>query len=254
MRLAALIALSLAACTDRPSETPLPESPSYAVTVDSLRLDEPASDLRVAIGLPQIRPADEGRDTPLIRAVNAMLRDTVRALTNDLRPEPPPRGADPTSLSASGGPSRMWLTDDGFSVLIEVAVSVADAPEVLVFLPLSVDLRTGTPVAPADLFQPGTPWADTLAAHVGREVSWQVEGRASFDPTGLAALREGRLALTLQPDGVTVHIAPFQLSSYEGAFHVDVPTADVWEFSSGLIRTLPLRKVISRGRRRRVVP
>ena len=32
-------------------------------------------------------------------------------------------------------------------------------------MPITVDLATGAHVAPADLFEAGTPWADTLASH-----------------------------------------------------------------------------------------
>ena len=81
------------------------------------------------MGVPQIQRKAGTPRAPLLQAVGAALRDTVRALTDDLRPEAPPRGAEPVGVTARGGPTRMWLTDDAFSTLIEVAVSVGDAPE-----------------------------------------------------------------------------------------------------------------------------
>lgn len=228
-----LAATALGACADGPAPAPevLPTSASFAVVLDSLRIDEPARTFRVDVAVPQVQRRAGTDRAPALQAANAALRDTVRALADDLRPEPAPRFADPTPVVVSGSPSHLHLTDTLVSGLVEVSVAVADAPETLVFLPVTLDLQTGAPVAPANWFTPGTPWADTLAAHVGRDVRAQLRGRAPFSPADLADLRAGRLALTLGADAVTVHVPPYQLSPDPAAFHVAVPRAALAAFA-----------------------
>ena len=251
MRLALVIALlvGLAACGPDPSApeagtpaatTPTPPSPptgpSLTVAVDSLLRDEPALTYRVAVGYPQIRGTSGAPMAPTLRAVNAAIRDSVEALADDFRPEPPPPGADAPSypVEVDGGTPRSWISDDLFSALVEVYAYTGGAHGTSFFLPLTFDLRTGRAATAADLFADGTPWADTLAAYVERGALRQIAermeldgpeaARASFYAEGLDSIREGRVDVTLQADGVAVHVPPYQLSAYAaGSFHVLVP-------------------------------
>lgn len=230
MRLAPLAALlCLAACADAP-EAPAPpeppeatQGPSFTVALDSLVLDQPERGYRVAIGVPHLRGLSGEPLAPAPRAVNTALADTVAALAERLRPEPPPPGAEPiASVTVTGGLAASFVTAELFSALVEVEVARDGAAPSRVLLPLTYDLAAGTPVAPADLFAAGTPWADTLAAHVARRAHQRL-GDGLFAP-GLDALRAGRLDLTLAPYAAVVHVAPGQLAAADTAgFEVEVP-------------------------------
>ena len=249
MRLALVIALlvGLAACGPDPSApeagtpaatTPTPPSPptgpSLTVAVDSLLRDEPALTYRVAVGYPQIRGTSGAPMAPTLRAVNAAIRDSVEALADDFRPEPPPPGADAPSypVEVDGGTPRSWISDDLFSALVEVYAYTGGAHGNTFFLPLTFDLTTGEAVRPADLFAPGTPWADTLAAYTERGVVQRLGDRGALFAEGLDPIRDGSVDLTLGPDSLTVHVPPYQLSSYaSGSFHVGVPLRAVAPFA-----------------------
>lgn len=258
MRLALAAALlALAACgpdpapgtpeadavTAAPAPPSPPAGPSLTVATDSLLRDEPGLTYRVAIGYPQIRGTAGEPMAPALRAVNAAIRDSVEALADDFRPEAPPPGAGPPQypVEVDGGTPRAWISDDAFSALVEVYAYTGGAHGNTFFLPLTFDLTTGAPVRPADLFADGTPWADTLAARVERGVLRQLGSRDALFAEGLAPIREGRVDLTLGPDSLTVHVPPYQLSSYaSGAFHVGVPLADMAPFArpGGLLARL----------------
>ena len=246
-RLAALL-LTLAACGPEPgapssaasqaSAVPIPPSPpagpSFTVAIDSLLRDEPALTYRVAIGYPQIHGLSGEPMAPTLQAVNAAIRDSVAALADDFRPETPPPGAEPPAypVEVDGATPRSWISDDTFSALVEVYAYTGGAHGATYFLPLTYDLTTGEAVAPADLFAVGTPWADTLAAHVERGVVRQLGGRDAVYAEGFDSLREGRVDLTLGPDSVTVHVPPYQVSSYAaGSFHVGVPVGALAPFA-----------------------
>lgn len=236
MRLLPLL-LVLAACGPDPATPdappPLPLPPGRVVETDSLLRDEPARTYRVAIGYPQIRATD-GEPLPVaLQAANAAVRDTVAAFADDLRPEAPPPGADPPDypVEADGRTDRVWLSDDVFSTLVEVYVYTGGAHGATYFVPITVDLATGAPVAPADLFDAGTPWADTLAAHVGRGIRSRIRPTDVFATDGLDNIREGRVDLTLSPDSLTVYVPAGQVSSFAaGSFHIAVPRAAVEAF------------------------
>ena len=187
-----------------------------------------------------------------VRAVNAAIADSVAALADDFRPEPPPPGAAPTtSVRAEGATTQTTLSNVTFSALVEILVDAGGSEAVHYVLPLTFDLRTGRAMAPADLFVAGTPWADTLAAHVERGVLRQLaddEGyrspeaaREALFADGLAPIREGRVDLTLEYAGVTVHVPPYQLSDVPTAFRVTVPYRALRPFApdDGLIALAP---------------
>ncbi|WP_412062177.1 hypothetical protein [Rubrivirga sp. IMCC45206] len=239
MRLALVALLALAACADAPSDAaapptpPLPASgPSFTVGVDSLLRAEPERRHTVAIGYPQIRGMSGPPMASALRAVNAAIRDTVAAFAADFRPAAPPALAGPPEfpIRVTGGPERVWISDDLFSALVEVAVFTGGADANTAFLPLTYDLTTGRPVASADLFAPGTPWAEALADAVERAVVEQIGAEATY-AAGLDALRAGRIDWTLAPDSIVVHVLPNQLSAVDPrAFHIGVPLAVVAPF------------------------
>jgi len=213
--------------------SPPADSP-FAVVTDSLLRDEPARTYRVAIGYPQIRRTSGAPLAPALQAVNAAIRDSVDALADDFRPEGPPPGADAPvyPVEVDGSTPRTWVSDDAFSALVEVYAYTGGAHGNTYFLPLTFNLATGEAVGPADLFAEGTPWADTLAARVERDVVRQLGGRGGLFADGLDPIRGGRVDLTLGPDSLMVHIPPYQLSSYaSGSFHVGVPLAAVAPFA-----------------------
>jgi hypothetical protein len=241
MRLALTAALlALAGCGPSPSPDPTeagasmapspPADSPFAVVTDSLLRDEPARTYRVAIGYPQIRRTSGEPLAPALQAVNAAIRDSVDALADDFRPEGPPPGADAPvyPVEVDGSTPRTWVSDDAFSALVEVYAYTGGAHGNTYFLPLTFNLATGEAVGPADLFAEGTPWADTLAARVERDVVRQLGGRGDLFVDGLDPIRGGRVDLTLGPDSLAVHVPPYQLSSYaSGPFHVGVPLAAV---------------------------
>ena len=236
MRLLPLFLLALTACGPGPTppDAPPPLPPGRVIETDSLLRDEPARTYRVAIGYPQIRATDGEPLPATLQAANAAVRDTVAAFADDLRPEAPPPGADPPAypVEADGGADRAWLSEDVFSTLVAVYVSTGGTNDATYFILLTVDLRTGVPVAPADLFAPDSPWADTLAAHVGRGIRRQIQPTDIFATDGLASIREGRVHLTLGPDSLTVHVPAGQVSSFPaGSFHVAVPRTAVRAFA-----------------------
>ena len=231
--------LALAACASDPSppspDAPAPPAgPAFTVAVDSLRRDEPARSYRVAIAYPQIHGSSGTPLAATLRAVNAVIRDTVAAFADDVRPEAPPPGADPPRfpVRVDGTTTTTWLSDDVFSALVDLYVDAGGAHGATYVLPLTFDLATGAAVAPADLFAAGTPWADTLAAIVERGVRRQLAPEQFFVADGLDRLREGDAALTLGPDSLTVHVAQGQVSSTSaGAFHIGVPRSAVADFA-----------------------
>ena len=252
MRLPILLPLAflVAACQSAPDDAAPeaapaavpapPPGPSLTVRIDSLLLDRPELSYRVAIGYPQLRGSSGEPMSAALRAVNAAVRDSVEALAADFRPEAPPAGAGPPEypVSVDGATPRRYLSDDVFSALVEVYAYTGGAHGTTFFLPLTFDLRSGRALSPADLFAPGTPWADTLAAHVGRGARARIaDGSGSaapgaFYPEGLDALRAGRVDLTLGADSVTVHVPPYQLSAYaSGSFHVAVPRSALAAFA-----------------------
>jgi len=263
MRLAllALLAVTLAACQPSASDAPADAEPralataappalgALAVRIDSLLIDEPDLNYTVAIGYPQLD--SEGALPDAVRAVNAAVVDSVEALAADFRPEAPPADADRPEyrVEVDAATEQPFVGDGVFSALVQVYAYTGGAHGTTFFLPLTFDLETGAALAPADLFRPGTPWADTLAAHVDRTVRARLVRNAgepisdtNYYPEGLDSIREGRVDLTLGPDSLTVHIPPYQLSYYAaGAFHVAVPLSAVAPFARGALARLAER-------------
>ena len=248
------LALTLAACVSDPAPpgapteveraAPTPSASMAAsgltVAVDSLLRDEPERNYRVAIGYPQIEGSAGRPMARVLRAANAAIRDSVVALADGFRPEAPPPGesAERYPVRVDGLVSDTYLSDRVMSALISVHFYTGGAHGMTLFLPLTLDLDTGRALAPADLFAPDSPWADTLAAWVGRDVQAQIRQRSAAAPTsgyaaeGLAPIREGQMSLTVGADSVAVHVPPYQLASYaEGSFRVAVPRRAVAPFA-----------------------
>lgn len=233
-------AFALAACADPPPpatvEADVPSAgASFTVDTDSLVIAEPALRYTVAIAYPQLRGSAGEPMSATLRAVNAAIRDSVQALADDVRPEAPPPGVDSpaTVVDVQGRVERSFVSDEVLSAMVSVSAYTGGAHGTPLFLPLTYDLRTGQPLTPADLFEPGTPWADTLAAWTERTVLARLataqgltreQARADFFAAGLDRIRAGDVAVTMGRDSLRVWVPPYQLSSYaSGSFDVGVP-------------------------------
>ncbi len=243
-------ALALGACTSDPT----PEAPaievdaprvgaSFTLATDSLVVRDSLLRYTVAIGYPQIRGSSGEPMSSTLRAVNAAIRDSVRALADDFRPEvaPPDDDSPAYVVDVQGGPERSFVSNEVVSVLVNVYAFTGGAHGSTVFLPLTYDLGTGRALAPADLFAPGTPWPDTLAAWAERAVVGEMarrlettpdSARASFFAGGLDSVRRGDVAVTMGRDSLRVHIPQAQLTpSVVGSFDVGVPYPAVRPFA-----------------------
>ena len=245
MRFSALACLALAACVADPAPPPSAEvsgtdvESAFTVSTDSLVFAQDSLRYTVALGYPQLRgPAGEPVSAP-VRAVNQAVRDSVRALADAFRPPAPPPGFDAvaTDVDLRGGPTRSFVSDDVLSVLVSIDAYTGGADPSTFFLPLTLDLRTGQPLIPADLFEPGTPWPDTLAAWTERGALARLaadrrmspsQARASFYAPALDRLRAGEVTVTLGRDSLRVHVPPYQLSSLaERSLDLGVPYASL---------------------------
>ncbi len=244
MRLLALLCLLLAACAPDPAPRTAEArdadaSSAFTVSTDSLLIVQDSLLFTVAIGYPQVRGAAGEPVSATVRAVNWAIRDSVRSLADLLRPEPPPPGVDsvPTEVDLRGGPARSFVADDVLSVLVSIDTYTGGSIPNTFFLPLTFDLQTGQSLAPADLFRPGTPWADTVAAWAERGALARLaadrrmslnQARASFYAPALDRLRGGDVTVTLGRDSLRVHVSPYQLSSLaERSLDLGVPYAAV---------------------------
>ena len=235
-------AVAAGACAPDPAPEVLADDAPFALATDSLVAGEPALRYAVALGYPQLRALDGEELSAGARAVNAAVRDTVRALARDFRPVAPPGGVRPDyPVRVSGGPTRAYVSDRVLSALVTVTAYTGGAHPNTFFLPLTYDLATGRPLAPADLFTPGTPWPDTLAAWTERTAVATIARRLRAAPAvaraevfaqGLVPIRQGDVAVTLGRDSLRVHVPPYQLSSRAaGGFDVGVPYAAVRPFA-----------------------
>ena len=251
MRPLLLAALALGACADAPTAVAVRSVQAGGgveaapgaldVEVETLTLSDPALRYAVAIGLPQLRATGGEPLAEAVVAANAVVRDSVRALAEDFRPEAPPDVQAAYPVEVQGGPGRTFVSASVFSTLIDVYAYTGGAHGNTVFLPITLDLETGLPTAPRAWFREGTPWADTLAAHAERSVlaalaerlgTTAESARRNLFADGLDDLRAGALDATLGADSLFVHVPPYQLSSYAaGSFEVAVPYAAVAPFA-----------------------
>ena len=251
LRISSLLgALVLGACAPDPTpETSTAEADaprvgaSFTLATDSLVVRDSLLRYTVAIGYPQIRGSSGEPMSPTLRAVNRAIRDSVQALADDFRPEMPPPDDDSPAyvVDVEGGPERSFVSNEVLSVLVNVYAFTGGAHGTTVFLPLTYDLHTGRPLSPRDLFAPGTPWPDTLAAWTGRTVVAELarrlrttpdSARANFFARGLDAVRRGDVAVTMGRDSLRVHVPQSQLTpSVAGSFDVGVPYPAVRPFA-----------------------
>ena len=243
-------ALVLSACASEPApDASMAETEthsagaSFTLATDSLVVRDSVLRYAVAIGYPQIRGSAGEPMSATLRAVNAAIRDSVRALAEDFRPEAPPAGdGSPVyPVDVEGAVGRSFVSNDVLSVLVSVYAFTGGAHGTTFFLPLTYDLRTGRALAPADLFAPGTPWPDTLAAWTERAVVAELarrlrttpdSARANFFAGGLDSVRQDDVAVTMGRDSLRVHVPPYQLSAYSaGSFDVGVPYPVVRPFA-----------------------
>ena len=255
MRLLSLVSvllgvLAMGACTPDPApgaavaevEAPI-QGASFTLATDSLVVSDPLARYTVSVQYPQIRGSAGEPMSPTLRAINAAIRDSVQALADDFRPETPPPGDTSAvyPVNVMGTVERSFVSDEVLSALVSVRTVSGGAQANTFFLPLTYDLRTGRPLAPADLFTRGAPWPDTLAAWTERTVVAQMarrlratpdSARGEFFADGLRAIRQGDVAVTMGRDSLRVHIPPYQLSSYAvGSFDVGVPYPVVRPFA-----------------------
>lgn len=242
--LTALLAALLVApgCATDPAEPPShtaeADAPaagaSFTIATDSLVLAVDSIRYAVAIGYPQLRGSTGEPMSATLRGVNASIRDSVQALANAFRPETPPPGQRPEyPVQVDGGPTRSFVSDEVLSVMVVLNAYTGGADRNSVFLPLTYDLRTGQALTPADLFEPGTGWPDTLAEWAEHGVLAQLaartggsaeQARADFFAQGLDRIRAGEATVTMGRDSLRLHIPPYQLSSSaDDSFDIGVP-------------------------------
>ena len=247
LRLAAvLLCLAATGCarieTDEapPAAVPAVAAPAagptdLSVATDSL-VDRSTPGLVVAVALPRIEGIAGAAAPDALRAANRGMRDSVEAFVRAVTPTEPPGEHDVTDLfETSGGFETTLFESDLYSGVVDVMSFAGGAHPNTFVLGLTVDLRTGAPVALADLFRAGAPFLDSLSAHVGRGVAAQYAERAGVDlaeaRTIVAGYNPGGVHLSapswsLAPEGLVVHVPPYAVLSYAaGGYRVTVPSA-----------------------------
>lgn len=262
-RAALVLALLAAGCTSPDeaahvappvSSTPTPPTPTgLAVEIDSL-VDRSRPGLDVAVPVPQITGVSGAAAPNALMAANLGLRDSVEAFVAAIAPtEPPPgngAGGAPSVYVTDGEVETTLFQDDLYSGVVRVVTYSGGAHPNTYTLGLMRDLRTGAPIALARLFRPGAPYLDTLAAWVQRGVIAQLAERGGLTPAeareavvsyNTGGVRLSRPAVTLTPDGLRVHVAPYEAMAYAaGLFEIDVPFAAL---DGMLAETAPLARL-----------
>ena len=245
--LAVALPLAGASCGAAPGSdsagTAAPDT--LAVRTDSLLISVDSLQFTVAIGYPQLTGATATVSAERVAAVNAAIRDSVVALAEQFRPEeavaPEDRGSPSFVAEVEGGVDALRLYGDVLSGLLQVYAFTGGAHGNTFYVPVAYDLRTGAPLALADAFQPGTPWADSLSAHAGRALFSMM--RDAADPVSDAEIREmlypegydaaamQRVAFVLGTDSLTIQFAPYEVAAYAfGAPTVPVAYRDLDPF------------------------
>lgn len=239
MRLALLLvaALPLAAatCGVFPGVGYTGPAGALGVRTDSLLIAVDSLQFTVAIGYPQIVGSTATVPAERVAAVNAAIRDSVRAIAESFRPEaavpPDERDSFMSQTTVEGGTDAVLLHGDVLSGVLLVGAYLGGAHGSAFFRPVAVDLRTARPVALADVFRPGTPWADSLAAHADRQLlafmlstgASAADARSNLFSEGYAPGVIPHVAFALQADSLLL-----QFGSYEVAAYVfGVPTVTV---------------------------
>ena len=209
--------------SEAPSSEPAPEIP-LSVVVDSLVTAEPEINYRIAVAYPQIA----GPETVAIRRINTAVRDSIKAFTSGLRPDPDDFTGDPDADrifvgEAEGGPVVTFLSGRVFSSRVDLYAFTGGAHGNTFSFPFTYDLATGEPVRLGDLFHGGTAWLDTLAMHVThhlvaeRGTGWMFEDAIPPDPSYFTFF-------TLGADSLRVFFPPYAIASYaDGSSEVVLP-------------------------------
>lgn len=240
--LVALLALAACTRTDAPlavEETgtpaaPVPPGPTdLSVATDSL-VDRTTPGIAVAVAFPRVEGVAGAVAPTALAAANRVIRDSVQAFVDAIRPPEPPGEFDVTDRFATeGGFETTLFEHDLYSGIMSASTFAGGAHPNHFYQGLTVDLRTGAPVALASLFRPGAPYLDTLAAHAERGVARQLAERGGMTPdearAAVADFNPGGVRLpsaiwTLTPDGLRVYLPPYAVMAYAaGSFEVDVP-------------------------------
>lgn len=248
--LVALVATALAAC--KPDPPPPPASadtmgakmppPNALVFVDTTLVREDSA-MRLSLTYPRAQngpgadAVNRAFDTTVARVADtfvALARESSLQLAG--MPDVPTRQS--TLEGRTGEPT---VTANVYSALTSYSEMVAGAahPNTGMFV-VNVDRRTRTPVALADLFAPGTPYLDTLAARARTDLRAQMTERAGGTPLPEDMLDEGTRAtpasfalFTIATDGLRLHFPPYAVAPYVfGDFTSVVP----WEALRPMLR------------------
>ena len=244
--LAAALPLAAASCADVSGTPDAPAaSDTLAVRTDSLLISVDSLQYTVAIGYPQLTGATATVSAETVARVNAAIRDSVAALAEQFRPEeavaPEDRGQFAFAAEVEGGTEAVRLRGDVLSGLLGVYAYTGGAHGNTFYHALAYDLRTGAPLALADAFRPGTPWADSLSAHADRQLMATMrdpadplpdaEIRGLLYPEGYDAAAMRRVAFALGADSLTLQFAPYEVAAYVfGAPTVPVAYRDLDAF------------------------
>ncbi len=238
---AAALPLTAATCADVPATTDAPvttDSPdALVIRTDSLLISVDSLRFTVAIGYPQITGATATVPAERVAAVNAAIRDSVVAFAEQFRPEeavaPEDRDSPSFVAEVEGGVADVRLHGDVLSGLFAAYTFTGGAHGNTLYAPVAYDLRTGAPLALADVFAPGTPWADSLSAHADRLLlatmrdpdapASDAEIRSMLYPEGYDAAAMQHVAFVLGADSLTIQFAPYEVAAYA----VGAPTLPV---------------------------
>lgn len=215
------------------SDTLRVQTDSLIVSVDSLRYT-------VRIGYPQVAGASGTVSAAQVAAANGAVRDSVAAFAEAFRPETAP-GPDASNFDIAeveGGTEEAFLGGDLFSAVVWIYTFTGGAHGNTSPVAVNTDLRTGAALRLGDLFQAGTPWADTLSARADRALVAKARGtddpvsvdeaRATLEPEGYAPAAMPAVRFTLGADSLALHFEPYEVAYFAfGSTRVPVAYADL---------------------------
>lgn len=264
--LLALLAVAACASPDAPPQTaapttsrvPPPEPSELSVETDSL-VERGTPGLVVTVAYPQVAGVAGAAAPNALDAANRGMRDSVEAFVRTVAPTEPPGAFDvaPVFETAGGFETTLFEADLYSGVVSVVSYSGGAHPNAF-SLGLTRDLRTGAPVALADLFRPGAPILDTLSAHVARGVVRQLTERGGMAPDeareAIAAYNPDGVRLpgvvwALTPGGLRLFVPPYAVMAYAaGSFEIDVPFETLGDMLAGSVPVARFRAGTAGGR------